>query len=329
MPMFIPRPGNVGNNPLARTVRTVVRSSTTVQKRVVPSKDSRHIPVVKRINPPNTIKPQQPTPIRSVARVIERKKPAVHVGKSKSVVSSALRAQHDNLLSAHTIKINALKNIGKGRILIMVACGPSISELQLERLNGQRMIDIMSINKPDMRVWPTKYWAFCDQSQHKRNEDTFEAYSGILINSSSIRARHKNQILIRNRSGSGFSLDLTQGFFIGRSTTYANMQTALWMGYNRIYILGMDMAAVEKNGEKVLHFYGKNPDVADKNREARFEMEAKSYEFAAGYLPEEDRKKFYMCSSYNPWGFTSRFNKMRHEGIVDEILSYANSISQT
>lgn len=324
--MFIPKPnGSPPPSRAPRVIRTVTRSAI-VQPRVPPHKNITNKPGnnVRRINPPNTV---QQKPINSV-KVVERKKQH-NVQKSKGVVQTALRQEHTNLVTSYIGKVNGLRGIGVGRVLVMVACGPSISEIPLEELKGHPKIDIMSINKPDQRIWPTTYWAFCDQTQYKRNEALFDKYEGIIINSASIRARHRKQILIRNRSGTGFSLDLSQGYYVGRSTTYANMQTALWMNYDRIYILGMDMTAVEKDGKKILHYYGQNPDIANKNREERFKEESRSYEFASGYLQEADKKKFYICSTYNPWGFTSKFNKMPHEGITNEIINYANTISQT
>lgn len=179
----------------------------------------------------------------------------------------------------------------------------------------------MSINKPDQRLWPTTYWAFCDVSQYNRNKDLWDGYNGIIINSSSIRVGHKKQILIRTRAGQGFSKDLSVGFYVGRSTTYANMQTALYMGYGRIYMFGCDMGAV--NGQ--LHYYGKNPDVDDKNREQRFAREAEHYQYAAQTLTESDRQKFYFCSTYNKWPFIKSFNQRDHKIVIPEIIEYASN----
>lgn len=260
-------------------------------------------------------------PVSNVPVLVRPSTPRAAVNATRNIKGKIVRqAQSEALIRSHGNKIRELKDKGRGRILVMVACGPSINEIDLTVLKNNSKIDIMSINKPDKRVWPTTYWAFCDLSQYNRNKELWDAYKGTVINSSSIRVAHPNQVLIRTRSGQGFSKDITSGYFIGRSTTYANMQTALYMGYDRIYIFGCDMGAV--NGQ--LHFYGKNPDVDDRNREQRFAREAEHYQFAADTLSESERKKFYFCSSYNNWPFVKSFNKRDQKDAIIEILNIVN-----
>lgn len=225
-----------------------------------------------------------------------------------------VEAYRDNILH--------LKGVGQGRILIILACGPSVNEVPIEKLKDNPKIDIMCINKPNPRVWPSKYWAFCDQTQYTHNLSYWESYTGTLINASSVRARHRGQVLIRNISGAGFSKDLVRGFHIGRSTTYANMQTALWMDYPKVFIFGCDMAAV--NG--ALHYYGQNPDVANSNRIERFKQEAESYEYATKTLGQEERNRFVFCSNYNQFKFINSFQRLDHTKAVDTILELANTI---
>lgn len=206
--------------------------------------------------------------------------------------------------------------------MVIVACGPSVAEANLAALAGNPRIDTMTINKPQAPLFPTTFWAFCDHSQYARNKVAFESYDGILINSSSIRVPHKKQILVRNRSGKGFSKDLTQGFYIGRSTTYANMQTALWMGYNRIYIFGCDMGEV--NGR--MWSYGNNPDVNAQNRAQRFAAESQHFTHGVSTLNEEQRSRFYICSTYNRWPWVKKLNQRNQRTVHEEILEYASSL---
>ncbi len=237
--------------------------------------------------------------------------------------SSPLKRRKELEFGLYKKAIRELHNSGKGKLLIMIACGPSILEVDLEKLKGHPLIDMMSINKPDPRVHPTKYWAFCDQSQYVRNKDTFEDYQGIVINTWSVRARHKNQILIKNKSGKGFSKDLLRGYYIGRSTTFANMQTAYWMNYDKVYIFGCDMCKPPNSDG--MHFYGRNQDVDPAIRATRFAKEAEHYLNGSKQLSSEERKKFVFCSEYNPWSFVKNFEKMDHRVAVDHILEVANS----
>lgn len=210
-----------------------------------------------------------------------------------------------------------LFNQGVGRILIMIAAGPSVKEVDFTPILTHDKIDIMCINKPYQPVWErTRYWSFCDHTQYNRNQDAWSTFQGVIINSKNVTARRQNQVVIESRAGRGFSIDMTIGYFVGRSTTYATMQAAQYMNYDKIYIFGCDMAEV--NGQ--LHHYGVNPDVAPENRKQRFKLESDNYSWAAEHVPEQIRKKYYFCSSYNPWDFVNKFNKMDHITAPSEII---------
>jgi hypothetical protein len=213
-------------------------------------------------------------------------------------------------------KIELLKNCGVGRILVMIACGPSVLEVDFTKINKLPNVDIMVINKPLKSIWPSKYWAFCDQSQFVRNESDFNNYSGLLINSNVVMSRKNNQVIIKAKHGVGVTKSLHDGYVIGRSSVYANMQVAMWMNYDKIFIFGVDMCKV---GDK-LHYYGINPDVKFDKRLDKFSTEAANYVIMASKLPDNIRKKFYFCSSYNPWPFVNMFNKLDHKEAIDKIL---------
>jgi hypothetical protein len=218
-----------------------------------------------------------------------------------------------------TRRLRELHNSSTGRILVIIGNGPSVSEIDTAKLLDNPRVDIMSINRPDMRVWPTKYWLFCDISQLKRHHDLWQVYNGIIFNSTMITESRPGTILIKNIPGNGFSLDLTSGFNIGRSSVYAAMQVGLWLGYDKIYIFGIDMGAVNVNGKEILHFYGVNLDCTADSRKKRFAEEAKYYEYAANTLQTDVKKKFYFCSSYNKFRFLDAFNRLDHHAAVDII----------
>jgi hypothetical protein len=98
------------------------------------------------------------------------------------------------------------------------------------------------------------------------------------------------------------------------------------MDYERIYIFGIDMCAIKKGdgGEEMLHHYGQNNDVSPENRKSRFPQEAKHYLWAGQNVPEEDRKKIFFCSSYNPWPFLKYFNHLDHLKAVEHVLDYVS-----
>lgn len=216
-------------------------------------------------------------------------------------------------------KIRNIRGVGTGKVLVIVGNGPSIRDVPLQMLHGHPNIDIMSINKPDDRAWPSAYWAFFDQSQLRRHRALFDSYSGVVFNSASIKEQRHNTIKLKNLGGFGFSLDLARGMHIGRSSVYAAMQIGLWLGHKHIYVLGCDMCAVDG----MTHFYGVNPDAPPDIRLARFNSEAEYYDDAAQKLDDETKKRFTFCSSHNPYGFVNMFNRLHETEAAPRILECA------
>lgn len=209
--------------------------------------------------------------------------------------------------------------IGSGKALIIVGNGPSITEVPLEKLKNKPNIHLMSINKPYPSIWPTEYWAFCDSSQYLRHQALWHDYEGIIINSTSINKVKQNTVQMRALHGFGFSHDLNKGFYIGRSTVFANMQTAIWMGYDHIYIFGVDMNPEGINGQ--LWFYGVNPDAEPGQRGNRFKAESEYYDRAVSFMQPWEVSRFTFCSNYNKWSFVDKYSRLDHTLAVDIILS--------
>lgn len=290
---------------IPKTARTILRPDPKVlkqlQQAVKPRKTAQYAPPKKLVahREPLPRARQQAAAVRQI-RTKRRKGPSIRY-HSKEVTAESKE------------KIRKIRNFGKGKTLIMVGNGPSISEVDLSPLRNHPKIDLMSINKPDPRVWPTEHWLFCDATQFKRNEELWGDYQGQIYNTTAIRHHKPNSLQIKNIGGMGFSKDLMIGFHVGRSSVYAAMQVALWLGYDHTYIFGCDMSAVTINGKEMMHFYGSNPDVQPKNRAARFENESRHYEHAAGDLPDAIRAVFTFCSSHNKFKFVERFNNRLHQ----------------
>jgi hypothetical protein len=261
------------------------------------------------------VKPKVPSISQPRKHRIERKKSSNNIRQLRQD-KSIIRLQNKVIKNENYYKLEKLKNIGKGRYLVMVACGPSVLEVDLKPLLTLGNIDMMTINKPLKSIWPTKFWAFCDHSQYLRNKQTFEHYDGILLNSAAVRARKNNQIIINVKHGVGVTRNIHEGYIIGRSSVHANLQVAMHMGYDKIFIFGVDMCAV--NGKT--HHYGVNPDVAAAKRVNRFPAEAKHFDRMASVLPPEIKSKIYFCSSYLKWPFAQHFNLLPHKEAIDKII---------
>lgn len=221
--------------------------------------------------------------------------------------------------------IHDLKGQGRGKILVIVGNGPSINDVDLSPLKAIPHIDIISINKPVANIWPTEYWLFCDVSQYKRHHDLWDNYEGVIINTKAVPNQKPKCVKLKSMHGKGFSYNLLDGVHVGRSSVYVAMQVALWMGYDSIYIFGIDMSVLWKDGVMITHFFGTNPDVKPDIRASRFDEEAKHYDHASSILSNEDRQKFTFCSSMNPYGFVNKFKRLDHKVAVSNILDVVAS----
>jgi len=235
---------------------------------------------------------------------------------------SIFKRRIDKKLDSYNDKINEIRNCGEGRILVITACGPTINEIEINRLKNLEYVDLLTINKPNINIFPTKYWVFCDKSQYNRNKEEFDGYKGLLLNPYSIRTTKPNQIMFRTRAGKGFSKDLLSGIHVGRSTTYTSMQLAHFMNYDKVYILGCDMSFPE-NGPT--HAYGENPDVNRETRKKRFAKEAENYQYGASQMTPAERSRFVFCSNKNKWPFTRFFENLDQKDVVDKVLSLNQS----
>lgn len=220
------------------------------------------------------------------------------------------------------VKIRDLAGRGNGRVLVIIGNGPSVTEVNTSLLHTEPLIDVMSINRPDDRVWPSRYWAFFDNSQYIRHKERWNSYNGQILTSTSVRERRRNAIQFKNLGGYGFSFDLTAGLNVGRSSVYAALQLGLWLGFEKIYVLGCDMCDVDGK----LHFYGKNPDVSDENRKKSFAAEAEYYARAAELLTPEQRSRIVFCSTYNKWEFIAKYSRLDHDVAITDILDFARQL---
>jgi hypothetical protein len=270
-----------------------------LQKQAASSKPSKAPSSVKASRPAAVNQPKHLRPRKSL------KKPQV-----KYVTADV---NHESVM-----KVAQMRNAGRGKILIIVGNGPSITEMDLPKLRNHPQIEFMSINKPDARIWPTQYWAFFDLSQLRRNEDLWNSYNGTIFNSTAIKRQKSSSMQVKNMGGKGWSRDLTKGLHIGRSSVYAALQIAAWMDFNHVYIVGCDMNPEGLNGK--LHFYGNNPDVDPNIRKDRFKNEADHYSYAADVMSAEERSRFTFCSDYNSWPFVDKFNRLSHKKLVEYLL---------
>jgi hypothetical protein len=298
------------------TIKVVSPSVVKPNRQNCPVHKEIHVPKIPKVG--RIAKPlSMPSGVVKQKAIIKLDKPVA----TKVVKKKQPRYVTADITADSHYNIAKVRNCGTNRILAIIANGPSIGEMPLETLKTLD-VDILSINHPDPRVWPTKYWAFFDTSQIRRHEQLWNGYDGIIFNSTAIKKQKTNSMQFKNIPGKNFSFDLKEGLNIGRSSVYASMQIALWMNYKAVFIFGVDMNPAGINGK--LHYYGTNPDVDPKVRIERFKKEADFYEVAAQKMPEDIKKRFYFCSDYNNWRFVELYNKVNHRVAISKIREILN-----
>jgi hypothetical protein len=222
--------------------------------------------------------------------------------------------------NSHAERLLALKESARGRVLIIVANGPGHSEADLEKLLDQPLIDFMAVNKPDSRIWPPRFWAFSDESQSIAHRDLLQQYDGTIFNTGAVKTLPAHAIIVKG-SRRGFQTNLvTHGAHVGGTTTHFAMQLAAWLGYDHVYIFGLDMS---RGADGKLYSWGSNLSVPDDRREKRFPRENATLDAAGKIMPPEIRRRFTVCSSYaiaRRWSFLKHFEAVPHLEAVDLIL---------
>lgn len=300
-----------------RTIKVVVQPSVAKAVELSQLKNTKPVPQAKIADSKRTQKRQ---PIDQA--ISKNNNPGKRqLRKTKSNIQYKTRIATPESIA----KIKEIRNKGRGRILVIIGNGPSLSEVPIAQLKNAPRLDTLSINRPDPRIWPTSHWAFFDRSQLRRHQNLWDSFEGVMFNSTAIKEQKTKSMQFTNRAGVGFSHDLVEGIYIGYSSVYASIQIALWMDYDHVYIFGCDMNPDGLDGK--MHFYGVNPDVEPGLRGQRFQREEKSYQYAANNLREEVRRKITFCTDYNPWGFIKSFNQMSHKTAVEHILNHASQPS--
>jgi len=292
-----------------RTVSVVYTPQRTPQVHLTPS------------NTKKIVVDQPPKGPAVKPRIVSHK----HVLKEKKRKTKTVKHQGREPTPESHGRIRSLRNVGLGKILVIIANGPSILEAKLEELKHHR-IHTMMINRPFEPVWPTTYWSLYDAAQFRLNSHFWDHYGGICINSTSIGRQTDKSLQIKNIGGKHFSRDMTAGICIGMSSTYGNMQIAHWMGYSHTYIFGVDMSKTAIDGK--YHHYGTNTAVDMNKRIAKFDNEAKYYDEGAKQLSDEERSKYTFCSSYLQYPFKDKFKHLDHRLAVPIILEHAESLSR-
>mgnify|MGYP001180169712 CR=1 FL=1 len=148
-----------------------------------------------------------------------------------------------------------IKNIHNGKDCFIVGNGPSLKQLDLTRLYGKHCIffngafDLRENTSPECRIHLCEDRLVFEDHQEKLN-----SLDGLLIYPSDLRhfINSKNPIILEfHRAYSEKNKDWPQSvdinkkfpiFYWGGTVAYLGLQVAQWMGFENIYIIGVDLS---------------------------------------------------------------------------------------
>ncbi|MDS0526525.1 DUF115 domain-containing protein [Clostridium sp. SHJSY1] len=165
-------------------------------------------------------------------------------------------------------KIKDYKDKHKGQRCFIIATGPSLTVEDLEKLKNEITFGMNSISKIGEKTdWRPTYYGIQDEFVYEKLKDSIlKIDKNITIFTSDVLAKKKkllsnnivqiplycmDHLINPNSSKFKFSNNCHDIVYDGYSITYTLMQLAVYMGFNKIYLLGAD-CSYAKNGPQ--HF---------------------------------------------------------------------------
>ena len=197
-------------------------------------------------------------------------------------------------------EIEAFKGRHRGKRLFILASGPSLSEIDLSRLD--RRIT-MGLNRSAL-VYPNTYY-HCVMDQR-----LFELHGDLLHKTRQLFTVQGRPfgIQLKNLAADGFSWDLTKGIYTGYTIAYFALQLAVYMEFAEVFFLGLDL----KHEGRYTHFFGRD-EVSANHENTEFPKMEKMLNHAALLLRERPIK-VYNCS---PISTLTCFPRMRYDKAVE------------
>lgn len=186
-----------------------------------------------------------------------------------------------HLLSRYSSKekraIEAYKNKHEGQVGVIVANGPSLNDIDIDKL---RQFVTIGMNRiyllRDRSDFKPNYYCLEDHMVAEDNAaeiSSLEDMPMFIPKDLSYCIKNNNRILYTNlirryngaKQASGFSTDFSQKAYWGGTVTYFALQLAYYLGFKKVYIVGLDHSyarpeyakgknKVTSQGEDVNHF---------------------------------------------------------------------------
>lgn len=164
--------------------------------------------------------------------------------------------------------ITKFKNIHKGEACFLIGNGPSLRYTDLEILKSNSAVCFgvnLIFNIFEQTDWRPDYYVVTDYSVYKsyfRELSEIKGYKEMFIK----KYYHCDEIIDNANYYQGnltrcygdkqkFSNDISKVIYAGYTVLFDAMQIAIYMGFERIYLLGVDFTQKGNAGEKGNHIY--------------------------------------------------------------------------
>ncbi|WP_052169727.1 6-hydroxymethylpterin diphosphokinase MptE-like protein [Pseudobutyrivibrio ruminis] len=194
-------------------------------------------------------------------------------------------------------KILSLKDTHLGETCFVVATGPSLLTDDLLKLkaNGVYSFGVNRIFNIDAEYWKPNCYVFIDK---KGIEDYSNEIENYQIETKCLNADTKNifkddgcnyfmHVAVHDHYDlqNAFSENVESVVYGGGTVVYAAIQIAVYMGFKKIYLLGVD-CNYEKNSNDNYFFKTEKPDILNHDVRRMFD----NFEIAKKYADEKDIK---------------------------------------
>lgn len=142
--------------------------------------------------------------------------------------------------------VTEFKGLHRGKRVFILASGPSLKDLDLDRLQHRIVI---GLNRSVLVYPETHYHCVFDDRLFTDFGDAFRASRFLFT-----LENRPFGIPMKLLGAEGFSWDLAEGIYSGYTISYFAMQLAAYMGFQQIIYLGLDL----RHREGETHFFGQD-----------------------------------------------------------------------
>lgn len=204
----------------------------------------------------------------------------------------------DKIDSYHNSLIETFRNIHEGKRCFVVATGPSLKMEDLDMLENKKEI-CFSVNQIfrvfDKTNWKPDYYVMDDYREVNNNKTIVDSWTGIkgkfvgdtseefwkIKHKEDVYQFHKSYEYYMNRLPK-FSDDFSRKSYTGLTVTYTCIQLAVYMGFQEIYLLGVD-CNYKKNSRNNYFFAEKQKDTMNHHEDNMFIAYRAAEEYAKSH----------------------------------------------